>query len=311
MPLIQKCQSLFKRSLCFCSDMVLWTCLAIGLVISILAMDFKNMPFAPKEAKTLHLYVEDAYALMKGSPVILMGVPVGYVKQVKLNPKDDSVWVDYVLNDPQMRIPEEAEALIVAAGLGGAKSLEFTLDESPEDVFQAEGKAQEKQQVLRPFRQKNMWDAQIKMANFLRQGATSLGKSLDAIPTEHRQADLMRIAQEMRATQEDMHALNQRLPQMRDTLSAQLKRVNAIMLQADSELNQAMSTYTLLHDPQSQQRHKVLTQMKMTRAMLDEQRRLLRELHSLTIQGVNPHFKGIPLPVKPLDESLSSKTNSV
>ncbi|MCE2930143.1 MAG: MlaD family protein [Vampirovibrionales bacterium] len=304
MPLIQKCYRLLKKSLCFCSDMVLWTCLAAGLVISILAMDFKNLPFAPKEAKTLHLYVEDAYALMKGSPVILMGVPVGYVKQVKLNPKDDSVWVDYVLNDPRMQIPEEAEALIVAAGLGGAKSLEFTLDESPEDVFQAEGKAQEKQQVLRPFRQKNMWDAQIKMANFLRQGATSLGKSLDAIPTEHRQADLMRIAQEMRATQEDMHELNQRLPKMRDTLSAQLKRVNAIMLKADDELNRAMKSYTLLQDPQSQQRHKVLTQMKMTRTMLEEQRRLLKELQTLPFKKDPQVLKDSPLPLHPVGISI-------
>ncbi len=304
MPLIQKCQRLFKRSLCLCSDMVLWTALLITLVLGILAMDFKNLPFVPKEAKTLQLYVEDAYALMKGSPVILMGVPVGYVKQVKLNPKDDSVWVDYVLNDSRMKIPEEAEALIVAAGLGGAKSLEFTLNESPEDVFQADEKPQQKQQVLRPFRQKNMWDAQIKMANFLRQGATSLGQSLDAIPTEHRQADLMRIAQEMKSTQEDMHELNQRLPQMRDTLSAQLKRVNAIMLKADNELNQAMNHYTLLQDPQSHQRHKVVTQMKMTRAMLDEQRRLLRELHSLTIQRENPYFRGVPLPVKQVDEDI-------
>jgi ABC-type transporter Mla subunit MlaD len=299
MHLLQKYQRFFKRSLCMCSDMLLWGGLLLTLVLGIWAMDFKNLPFSPKEAKTLHLYVEDSYALMKGSPVVLMGVPVGYVKQVKLNPKDDSVWVDYVLNDPQMTIPAEAQALIVAAGLGGAKSLEFTVNESPEDVFQADEKPQQKQQVLRPFRQKNMWDAQIKMANFLRQGANSLGKSLDAIPTEHRQADLMRIAQEMRDTQKDMRELNQRLPQMRDTLSAQLQRVNRIMLKADAALNQAISQHTLLQDPQSQEHHKVLMQMKMTRAMLDEQRRLLRELHSLTIQGMNPRD---PLPSKPLDE---------
>jgi ABC-type transporter Mla subunit MlaD len=275
--------------------------LLITLVLGILAMDFKNLPFVPKEANTLHLYVEDAYALMKGSPVVLMGVPVGYVKQVKLNPKDDSVWVDYVLNDPHIKIPKQAEALIVAAGLGGAKSLEFTLSESPEDVFQADGKPKQTQAVLRPFRQKNMWDAQIKMANFLRQGATSLGKSLDAIPTEHRQADLLRIAQEMQATQQDMLELNQRLPHMRDTFSAQLKRINGILLKADTELNEAMRHYTLLQDPQSKQRYKVVRQMKLTRAMLDEQRRLLRELQSLTIQGVNPLFRGVPLPPTPPD----------
>jgi len=42
----------------------------------------------------------------------------------------------------------------------------------------------------------------------------------------------------------------------------------------------------------------------MTRSLLEEQRRLLRELHSLTIQGINPHFKGVPLPPKPLGEEL-------
>ena len=302
MPLFAKYQRFLKQSLCMCSDFMLWTGLLGLLVLGILAMDFKNLPFFPKEAQTLHLYVEDAYALMKGSPVILMGVPVGYVKRVTLNPKDDSVWVDYVLNDARVKIPEEAEALIVAAGLGGAKSLEFTLNESPEDVFEAEGKPQQKQQVLRPFRQKDMWDAQIKMANFLRQGSDNLGKSIDAIPTEHRQADLMHIAQNIQTTQKAMHDLNQRLPQMQNTLSAQLNRVNRLMLKADAELQQAMHDYTLLQDPQSHQRHKVLSQMKMTRGMLEEQRRLLRELHGLTMQQVTPHFKGVPLPVTPVDE---------
>ena len=302
MPLVKQYQRFFKRSLCLCSDMLLWLFLSVGLILGIWAMDFKHLPFSPKEDNTLHLYMEDAYALMKGSPVILMGVPVGYVKQVKLNRADDSVWVDYVLNDPQMKIPQGAEALIVAAGLGGAKSLEFTLGESAEDVLQKDGEPKQAQQVLRPFRQKNMWDAQIKMANFLRQGADSLGKSLDTFPTEHRQADLLRIAQQLQSTQQGMLDLNQRLPQMRDNLSAQLRRVNDMMLKADGELKQAMETYTLLQGPENTKHYAVVTQLKKTRTLLEEQRHLLRQLHHVTIQRVNPHFRGVPLPLEPVEE---------
>jgi hypothetical protein len=45
-------------------------------------------------------------------------------------------------------------------------------------------------------------------------------------------------------------------------------------------------------------------QINMTRGMLEEQRRLLRELHGLTMQQVTPHFKGVPLPLTPVDEEM-------
>jgi ABC-type transporter Mla subunit MlaD len=146
-----------RRPICLCSDWILWFALGITLLVSLLAMDWQALPFMPREEKTLHLFVEDAYSITKGSPVLFMGVKVGYITRVLIDPYDQSVSIDYALDNPSFKIPENADALIVAAGLGGAKSLEFTLHNDkvidhevvPSRVAQAH--------VTQPFRQKTMW----------------------------------------------------------------------------------------------------------------------------------------------------------
>lgn len=70
------------------------------------------------------LYLPDVYGLIVGSPVHLMGVPVGYVTKIKIL-QDEVIMVKFKVTDRSVHIPKNTLATVEMYGLGGSKSLEL------------------------------------------------------------------------------------------------------------------------------------------------------------------------------------------
>lgn len=77
-----------------------------------------------KELKTYQVFMPDVDGMIEGSPVRLMGVQVGYVQKIKIVNKN--VYVKFVINSPDVTIPQGSVATVTFNGLGGSKSLEIT-----------------------------------------------------------------------------------------------------------------------------------------------------------------------------------------
>ena len=70
-----------------------------------------------------YLFFDDAGGLVKGSPVRLMGINIGYVRDVKIF--DNKVFVSFLVTKNNVNIPRKANASIEFYGLGGSTSLEL------------------------------------------------------------------------------------------------------------------------------------------------------------------------------------------
>ncbi len=66
----------------------------------------------------------DVDGLIVGSPVNLMGIPVGYVTKTKIM-NDDEVLVKFKLTNRDIKVPKGTVATVEFSGLGGSKSLEL------------------------------------------------------------------------------------------------------------------------------------------------------------------------------------------
>lgn len=70
------------------------------------------------------IYLPDVYGLIVGSPVHLMGVPIGYVTKTKII-KEDTILVKFKITDRSVHLPKNTLATVEMYGLGGSKSLEL------------------------------------------------------------------------------------------------------------------------------------------------------------------------------------------
>ena len=69
------------------------------------------------------MFFDDVASLVKGSPVRLMGINIGYVKDIKIF--DNKVFVSILVTKKNVVIPKSAIATIEFYGLGGSTSLEL------------------------------------------------------------------------------------------------------------------------------------------------------------------------------------------
>lgn len=72
---------------------------------------------------TYYLFFDDVEGLVKGSPVRLMGINIGYVRDVKIF--DNKVFVSFLVTKDDVSIPNMASASVEFYGLGGSTSLEI------------------------------------------------------------------------------------------------------------------------------------------------------------------------------------------
>ncbi|MGM9994719.1 MAG: MlaD family protein [Candidatus Avigastranaerophilus sp.] len=84
-----------------------------------------------------YLFFDDAGGLVKGSPVRLMGMNIGYVRDVKIF--ENKVFVSFLVTKENVKVPNRATATIEFYGLGGSTSLELSqktsADEENEDTI--------------------------------------------------------------------------------------------------------------------------------------------------------------------------------
>lgn len=73
--------------------------------------------------KTYQIFLQDVDGIIKGSPVRMMGIHIGYVRKVKII--NDMVFVDFIINQDGIEIPKGSKVTVEFTGLGGSKSIEI------------------------------------------------------------------------------------------------------------------------------------------------------------------------------------------
>ena len=73
---------------------------------------------------TYHVAFRDIDSIVVGSPVKLLGVDIGHV--TKLKSASDIIYVDFVISDPKLKLPEGTTASIEFFGIAGSRSIALT-----------------------------------------------------------------------------------------------------------------------------------------------------------------------------------------
>lgn len=76
-----------------------------------------------KNSATAYVFFQDANGLIVGSPVKFMGAQVGYVSSLRI--LNGETYVNFIITNRQMKIPQGTSASIEFSGLAGSKSLEL------------------------------------------------------------------------------------------------------------------------------------------------------------------------------------------
>ena len=72
---------------------------------------------------TYHLAFKDIYGIEIGSPVRILGVDIGHVTKIQHN--YDEIYVDFVVTDNKVKLPEGTLATIEFFGIAGSRSIEL------------------------------------------------------------------------------------------------------------------------------------------------------------------------------------------
>lgn len=78
--------------------------------------EFKKLP-------SYQIFMPDVDGMIVGSPVRLMGVQVGYIKNIKII--GNNVYLRFVITEEDVTLPKGVIATVEFNGLGGSKSLEL------------------------------------------------------------------------------------------------------------------------------------------------------------------------------------------
>ena len=93
----------------------------------ILALFIGSIIFYNKYSHENHsryqIFLQDVDGIIVGSPVKMLGIPVGYVKHI--NFVNDTVFVDFIIDKKGVEIPNGSKITVEFSGLGGSKSLEI------------------------------------------------------------------------------------------------------------------------------------------------------------------------------------------
>ena len=121
---------------------------------------------------TYYIFFDDVDGLVKGSPVRLMGINIGYVKDVKIF--DNKVFTSFVVTKENITIPRRTAATIEFYGLGGSTSLELN---------PAIKETEQKRDEIIPsstYRIQDFWDGQELVANVMIDIYGGIGRMIHA-----------------------------------------------------------------------------------------------------------------------------------
>ena len=82
---------------------------------------------------TYHIAFHDIYGIEIGSPVRILGVDIGHV--TKIQNDYDEIFVDFVVTNEKVKIPQGTHATIEFFGLAGSRSIELTPPTGPTQEY--------------------------------------------------------------------------------------------------------------------------------------------------------------------------------
>ncbi len=144
-----------KKKYIWIAEIIIWILIILGsLFFFVIQTKIKD-----NAQNMYYIFVDDAGGLVVGSPVRLMGINIGYVKDVKIF--DNKVFVSFLVTKEDAVLPRKTAAIIEFYGLGGSTSLELMQDDSIETTDR---------EVIFPvnsYRVKDLWDGQTLVANVM------------------------------------------------------------------------------------------------------------------------------------------------
>ena len=123
-----------KRHTLWIVEFFIWLFVIIFIVLGVRIYLARHVA----KENTYHIFLQDIDGLMKGSPVKIMGVQVGYVTEVNII--DDYMYVSFLIPKEGVHVPHGSNALIESYGIAGSKSIELyppqeKADETKELIF--------------------------------------------------------------------------------------------------------------------------------------------------------------------------------
>lgn len=108
-----------NKKIVWFEELILWLFLIIAIIMGF------TFSFAKANQKnhSYYMFFKDVDGLAQGSPVRLMGVQIGYVRDVRVF--GESIFVSFLVTKKNVFIPEGSSASVQFYGLGGSKSLEI------------------------------------------------------------------------------------------------------------------------------------------------------------------------------------------
>lgn len=126
--------------------------------------------------KTYQIFLQDVDGIIKGSPVRMMGIHIGYVRKVKII--NDMVFVDFIINQDGIEIPKGSKVTVEFTGLGGSKSIEIY---TPKDKVPKGSQTFEVQQPRRLGAALSLLDSMLEKISAIMFQCTSFTDSINRV----------------------------------------------------------------------------------------------------------------------------------
>lgn len=104
-------------------ELFVWILLIFSITFVCVFIHNKNI----KDKYTYNVFFKDVDGLIKGSPVKIQGVQVGYISNIKVI--NDEVFITFIITDKDFKMPSKMVASVAFTGMGGSKSLELFVPE--------------------------------------------------------------------------------------------------------------------------------------------------------------------------------------
>lgn len=144
-----------KKKILYIIELLVWFLIILGALFFFIY----NNNVKDNAQNTYYILVDDAGGLVNGSPVRLMGINIGHVKDVKIF--DNKVFISFLVTKENIQLPKKTAAIIEFYGLGGSTSLELMQDNSIDTTDR---------DVIHPiysYRVKDLWDGQKQVAQVM------------------------------------------------------------------------------------------------------------------------------------------------
>ena len=213
------------KAIRFLSDILLWSTVVCLIGFGLWESGWKHQWLAQQ---VISLDLEDADALPKGAPVRFLGTSVGEVESVRLA-NAETVNVTVKLWPSMPHIPTQARASISSFGLGGSKTLDFSM---PAEAKPSTLKEAYKSEPT--YRLKDSLEYQVDLARSLQNGA----EGMDALLSRYSLPVLQQWATDLPTKTQRLIGLMQelrvRLQQGQTRLNNQTGQLKQLMRQLEA-----------------------------------------------------------------------------